>query len=208
MQGDLLPLFPLGVVLLPHNRLPLHIFEPRYRKMIGEAASAGSEFGVVLATEKGVANLGCTARVLEITNRHPDGRFDIVSLGFRRFEIVLLNEEKEYLRAAVHFFDDEDPAPAPIAAREQALVAFNALKAIEGIEMETPAPQTPQLSFHLAQIVSEVQFRHLLLGLRSESARMRHLAEFLPFYAAQRQRVTHIKSVAPKNGSGAVKLAP
>jgi Lon protease-like protein len=206
MQGDLLPLFPLGVVLLPHNRLPLHIIEPRYREMVGEAIRAGSEFGVVLATDKGVANLGCTARVLEVTSRRPDGRFDIVSVGMRRFEILLLNEEKAYLRAAVQFFDDEDPAPAPIAAREQALAAFTALKAIEGVELETPDPETPELSFHLAQIVAEVQFRHLLLGLRSETLRMRHLAEFLPFYAARRQRVAHIKTVAPRNGSGEVKL--
>lgn len=208
MQGDLLPLFPLGVVLLPHNRVPLHIFEPRYQEMIGEAIGADSEFGVVLANDKGIANLGCSARVLEVTRRHPDGRFDIVSLGLRRFEVVLLNEEKEYLRGVVHFFDDEDSAPAPVAARELALAAFNAIKAIEDLELETPAPQTPQLSFHLAQIVSEVQFRHLLLGLRSETLRMRHLAEFLPIYAARRQRVAHVKSVAPKNGSGAAKPGP
>jgi hypothetical protein len=206
MQDGLLPLFPLGVVLLPHNRLPLHIFEPRYREMVGEAIRDNSEFGIVLATEKGVANLGCTARVLEVTKRHPDGRFDIVSMGVRRFEILLLNEEKEYLRAAVQFFDDDDAGLAPIAAREQALAAFCALKAIEGLDLETPDPETPQLSFHLAQAVPEIQFRHLLLGMRSEPARVRHLAEFLPFYAARQQRVTHIKSVAPTNGSGQAKL--
>jgi len=206
MQGDLLPLFPLGVVLLPHNRLPLHIIEPRNREMIGEAIRDNSEFGVVLATEKGVVNLGCTARVLEVTRRHPDGRFDILALGVRRFEIVLLNEEKAYLRAAVQFFDDTDPSPAPIAAREQALVAFTALKAIEGLDLETPGLETPELSFHLAQAVPEIQFRHLLLGMRSETVRMRHLAEFLPFYAARQQRIVHIKNVAPTNGSGQGKL--
>jgi Lon protease-like protein len=205
MQGDLLPLFPLGVVLLPHNRLPLHIFEPRYREMIGEAIRDGSEFGVVLATEKGVVNLGCTARVERVTRQHADGRFDIVSVGVRRFEIVLLNEEKDYLRAAVQFFDDDDPGPAPIAAREQALAAFQALKGIEGLEIETPDPDTPQLSFHLAQAVPEIQFRHLLLGMRSETLRVRHLAEFLPFYAARQQRIAHVKAIAPTNGSAQAK---
>lgn len=205
MQGDLLPLFPLGVVLLPHNRLPLHIFEPRYREMIGEAIRDGSEFGVVLATEKGVVNLGCSARVEKVTKQHADGRFDIVSVGMRRFEIVLLNEEKDYLRAAVHFFDDDDPGPAPIAAREQALAAFQALKGIEGLDIETPDPDTPQLSFHLAQAVPEIQFRHLLLGMRSETLRVRHLAEFLPFYAARQQRIAHVKAIAPTNGSAQAK---
>lgn len=202
MQGDLVPLFPLNVVLLPHNRLPLHIFEPRYREMIGEAIRDDSEFGVVLAAEKGVVNLGCTARVEEVVRRYPDGRFDIVARGVRRFEILLLNHDKEWLRAAIQIFDDTDPAPAPIAAREQALTAFNALKFIEGSDLPTPDPETPQLSFHLAQAVPEIQFRHLLLGMRSEAERMRRLAEFLPFYAARQQRVTHIKQVAPRNGSG------
>lgn len=207
MQGDLLPLFPLEVVLLPHNRLPLHIFEPRYREMVGEAIRNDSEFGIVLATEKGVASIGCTARVEKVTERHPDGRFDILTIGVRRFEIILLNEEKDYLRASVEFFDDDDPGPAPIAAREQALAAFNALKAIESLDIETPDPDTPQLSFYLAQAVPEIRFRHLLLATRSETARVRHLAEFLPFYAARQQRVVHIKNVAPRNGSGQVKLA-
>ncbi len=204
MQEGLLPLFPLGVVLLPHNRLPLHIFEPRYREMVGDAIRDNTEFGVVLATEKGVVNLGCTARVDKVTRRHSDGRFDVEVVGVRRFEIVLLNEEKDFLRAAVQFFDDEDAEPAPIAAREQALVAFTVLKAIEGAEpdLETPAPETPQLSFHLARAVPEIEFRQLLLSMRSETLRMRHLAEFLPFYAARQKRVAHIKHVAPRNGSG------
>ncbi len=136
--------------------------------------------------------------------RYPDGRFDIVARGVRRFEILLLNQEKEWLRAAIQFFDDIDPAPAPIAAREQALAAFNALKAIEELDLPTPDPETPHLSFHLAQAVPEIQFRHLLLGMRSETERMRHLAEFLPFYAARQQRVAHIKHIAPTNGSGQV----
>ena len=206
MQNGLLPLFPLGVVLLPHNRLPLHIFEPRYREMVGDAIRDSTEFGMVLATEKGVVNLGCTAVVEKVSERHPDGRFDVIALGVRRFEILLLNEEKEYLRAAVQFYDDKEAGPAALAAREQAVVAFNALKAIEGLDLPTPSMDTPQLSFHLAQAVPEIQFRQILLASRSEDERMRHLAEFLPFYAARQERVAHIKHVAPTNGSGQVKI--
>ncbi|MBI4877423.1 MAG: LON peptidase substrate-binding domain-containing protein [Acidobacteria bacterium] len=202
MQADLLPLFPLDLVLLPHNRLPLRIFEPRYQEMIGEAIRNDSEFGVVLATENGVSHLGCSARVVEVTQRHPDGRFDILAIGVRRFEIVLLNQEKDYLRASVQFFDDDDPAPAPILAREQALTAFQVLAATEGLDVETPHPDAPQLSFLLARAVPEIRFRQLLLSLRSEAARVRHLAEFLPFYAARQQRIAHVKQVAPRNGSG------
>src|ERR1700686_5363777 len=63
MQDGLLPLFPLQVVLLPGSQLPLHIFEERYKEMIGEVLRDKLEFGVVLASEKGIVNTGCTASV-------------------------------------------------------------------------------------------------------------------------------------------------
>ena len=108
MQQELLPLFPLQLVLLPGVELPLHIFEDRYKEMIGEAINDGTEFGIVLASEKGIVNTGCTAVVQRVVNRYDDGRLDIIARGRRRFEILLLNEEKNYLRGAVEFFDDED----------------------------------------------------------------------------------------------------
>jgi Lon protease-like protein len=63
MHDELLPLFPLEVVLLPQNYLPLHIFEERYKEMIGEAIAENREFGIVLATEGGIVNTGCTASI-------------------------------------------------------------------------------------------------------------------------------------------------
>src|SRR5262249_605876 len=94
MQGDLLPLFPLEVVLFPRTVLPLHIFEDRYKEMIGDVLREESEFGVVLARENGIVNLGCTAVVSEVIERHPDGRLDILTTGRRRFEVLSLNEER------------------------------------------------------------------------------------------------------------------
>ena len=79
MQETLLPLFPLEAVLLPSNILPLHIFEERYKEMIGEAIRNKTEFGVVQAGEKGILNLGCTAIVEKVVTEYPDGRMDILS---------------------------------------------------------------------------------------------------------------------------------
>src|ERR1700735_5339812 len=110
MQGWL-PLFPLQVVLLPEAELPLHIFEDRYKEMIGEVLRDKIEFGVVLANEKGIVNTGCTATVDRVVRQYPDGRMDIVTLGRRRFEITRLNDERPFLRGAVEFFDDEEPLP-------------------------------------------------------------------------------------------------
>src|SRR2546427_2454313 len=121
MQANLLPLFPLQVVVFPRTQLPLHIFEERYKEMVGEAIREKSEFGVVLVKEEGILNAGCTVVVDKILKSHPDGRMDIIARGIRRFEIVMLNQEKAYLRGEVAYFDDDEPDPAPTEVRTEAL---------------------------------------------------------------------------------------
>ena len=100
MRPDLLPLFPLQVVVFPRTPLPLHIFEERYKEMVGEAIRAQTEFGVVLSKDDGIVNAGCTVRVEEVTKQYDDGRMDVLTRGCRRFEVVGLNEEKAYFDGA------------------------------------------------------------------------------------------------------------
>src|SRR5262249_12035249 len=121
MQSKLLPLFPLQVVVFPRTQLPLHIFEERYKEMVGEAIRDSSEFGIVLAKDEGIVNAGCTVIVDKVLRSHPDGRMDILTRGIRLFEIVLLNQEKSYLRGEVAYFDDDEPGPAPNDVRTEAL---------------------------------------------------------------------------------------
>src|ERR1041385_4212669 len=111
MQEELLPLFPLQVVLFPRTSLPLHIFEERYKQMIDEVMRGKSEFGVVLAGEKGIVNTGCTASVEQILKKYPDGRMDLISMGRPRLKIILLNNENPSLRGGVEFFDEENSEP-------------------------------------------------------------------------------------------------
>src|SRR5271166_4997438 len=117
MQPGLLPLFPLQVVLLPGAELPLHIFEDRYKEMIGEVIRDRLEFGVILANEKGIVNTGCTAFIDKVLREYPDGRLDILARGRRRFEIMRLNDERAFLRGSVEFFDDfsDDAEESPVA---------------------------------------------------------------------------------------------
>src|SRR5579871_5370478 len=121
MQQQLLPLFPLQVVLFPRTPLPLHIFEERYKQMIADVQKGHTEFGVVLAGEKGIVNTGCTATVEKVVKEYPDGRMDLVTLGRRRFEIMMLNDEKPYLRGVVEFFDDEESGPIPPDVRKRVM---------------------------------------------------------------------------------------
>lgn len=203
MQQGLLPLFPLQVVLLPGSVLPLHIFEERYKEMIGEAIREKLEFGVVLAHEKGIVNAGCTARVDRVLREYPDGRMDILTTGRRRFEILLLNEERAFLRGAVEFFDDEEPAEVSEELRQRVIEGYNQVQAMQSYEpLEAAQVSDPQLSFRVAHCVTDLGFRQTLLASRSEAARIRQLADYLPAFLLRQKRIQHVKQVAPRNGHG------
>ena len=104
---DLIPLFPLNVVLLPETPLPLHIFEERYKEMINQCLEHDMAFGIVYATSSKIQTFGCTARVERVIHKYEDGRMDILIRGVKRFKILEVSEEKSYLQAKVDFFDDE-----------------------------------------------------------------------------------------------------
>ena len=195
MQDGLLPLFPLQVVLLPGSQLPLHIFEDRYKEMIAEVLRDKLEFGVVLASEKGIVNTGCSATIDRVLKEYPDGRLDILTRGRRRFEVLLLNDERSFLRGAVEFFDDDEPDPSEPAGPDllrNVMAGFN--------ELESVDTSDPRLSFRLAQEVPDLGFRQTLLTMRSEAERMRQIAGFLPGFLERRRKIQHTKSVAGSNG--------
>ncbi|MEZ5401814.1 MAG: LON peptidase substrate-binding domain-containing protein [Bryobacteraceae bacterium] len=196
MHDGLLPLFPLSLVLLPNQELPLHIFEDRYKEMIGAVLREGREFGVVLAASGGIAATGCTASVEQVVKEYDDGRMDIVTLGQRRFVIRELDQELSYLRGQVDFFDDEDSA-ASQDLRERAV----RLRA--GVENATEAdPGDPLLSFTLARGIEDLELRQHLLMSRSESERLRRLVGFLPAYSERLRQSERMRELAPKNGHG------
>lgn len=201
MQQGLLPLFPLQVVLLPGGQLPLHIFEDRYKEMIEEALRDRQEFGVVLASDKGLVNQGCTATVDRVLKRYPDGRMDILTVGRRRFEILLLNEERSFLRGVVEFFDDEERQPPAGELTVQTIDSYNRLQKLALNPPLDPAlAADPKLSFRLADVVTDLNVRQVLLGTRNEADRMKQLADYLPGYLERQTRMAQVKRLAPRNG--------
>jgi Lon protease-like protein len=171
--------------------------------MIGEVLRDRHEFGVVLASEKGIVNTGCTATVDNVLRRYPDGRMDILARGRRRFEILLLNDERSFLRGSVDFFDDEQVLPIPPEVRSRAIEGFNALRALSSHQpLAGEDLKNPQISFLLAEPVPDVGFRQALLSTRSEAERLRQLADFLPSYVVRQKRIQHVKEIAPRNGHG------
>ena len=203
MSSGLIPLFPLNVVVFPRTRLPLHIFEDRYKEMVGNALRDESEFGIVLAKDDGIVNAGCTVAVEKVLEMYPDGRLDILTSGKRRFEIAGLNEDKAYLQGEVNFFDDEDFTPPPEEVRSQALAQYQALNALPNTREHLPPDLAdPQLSFQLAQAVSDLDFLSGLLRQRSETSRLKTLTAFLTDYIPKQRAIERMKGLAPTNGFG------
>jgi len=198
MPGRLLPIFPLGIALLPHERLPLHIFEDRYKEMIGGCIEQGSEFGVVLQKGEGILRSGCTASIEAVVKRYGDGRMDIMTVGRRRFEIRELDTGRAFLQAEVTFIQDEEFEEPPEQAAARALEAYQALTSAE------PAPMrdAPELSFRLAAASDDQDFRQVLLSILSESERMEKVAEHLAWLVFKRRTQRVMKKVAKSNGHG------
>jgi ATP-dependent Lon protease len=199
-MARLLPLFPLQLVVFPGSAVPLHIFEPRYREMVGEAEASGAEFGIVLAPpsqEGGIVDTGCTVIVENVLHRHPDGRFDVLTRGKRRFRITSINEDRDYLQGAVEYFEDEAFEPTPLELRQKAIAICKQLIQESDIDLNDPL-----LSFRLAEAVDDLDFKHSLQRTRSELERLKRLVAFAHEYVPRLEYAAKMKRVAPTNGHG------
>jgi Lon protease-like protein len=199
-MSALLPLFPLDTVLFPHTPIPLHVFEPRYKEMIGECMAQKTAFGIVRAKEDGIAEIGCSAEILEVTKRYDDGRLDIVCEGRRRFEVMGLNEERAFLQAEVSYFDDE-PGSAPTEQIAEAVRLFVDLMRLVDADASAPEPATPQLSFHLtAPMPLDLDFKQTLLGIRSEAERIAAVVKYYTALLPRMRRAVKARQKAGGNG--------
>jgi Lon protease-like protein len=173
-----LGLFPLGIVLLPTEQVPLHIFEPRYRELIGECIEEDREFGLLYADEGGVRDTGTRARVAAILERFDDGRLNILVVGGSRFVVERLTEGRSFMTAEVEDVEDE-PDDVDADARVTAAGAFRALAALAGAETEVDE-DSPQLSFELAaQVELAADEKQFLVESRSEQERLERVVELL-----------------------------
>jgi Lon protease-like protein len=199
-MSALLPLFPLDVVLFPGTPIPLHVFEPRYKEMIGECLARKTSFGVVRAKEDGLAEIGCSAEILEVSKRYDDGRMDIICEGRCRFEVMALNEERAFLQAEVTYFDDQ-PARAPAEQVEEALRLYGDLLQTMGVDASAPEQSAPQLSFQLAAPMPlDLDFKQTLLGMRSERERIAAVVRYYRALLPRMRRAVKARQKAGGNG--------
>jgi ATP-dependent Lon protease len=194
-------LFPLPLVLVPTERIPLHIFEPRYHELIGECIESGEEFGLVLATGDGaVHEIGTRAAVQQVLETLDDGSINIVVEGGERFRLLELTSGRSFNTGDVEdVLDDDDPVTAEDADRAVAL--FNELAEAAGGEVDVPDRASPQLDFELAARVDfGVDAKQELLASLSPRRRMERLNELLEgaLEAVRLERV--LRERAGRNG--------
>lgn len=202
MPEGLLPLFPLELVLLPRSPLPLHIFEERYKQMIGYCLEESRDFGVVLARGSGVLRTGCTAAIDRVLERFDDGRMNILAVGVERFEIVTIDSSRSYFQAEVRYFEDDDGRPARPGSVRDAADRRDEYARLVNEEAPELDLDDPQLSFLLAQISPDLNFRQTLLQIRSEAERMDRVAEHLADLITRHRTRESMSKVARSNGHG------
>ena len=195
-----LGLFPLGIVLLPTEQIPLHIFEDRYQELIGECLAEEREFGLVFADEAGLREIGTRAAVTEVLDRFDDGRLNIVAEGRNRFRLLELTEGRSFQTGIVEDVADEQGVADPVDT-EHALELFHRLVDLTGSEVEEPRLDAEQLSFELAgRFEFAPELKQRLLQLTSERTRMKLLAELLSGAAQAVEREREIAERAHGNG--------
>ena len=207
-SDDTIGLFPLPLVLLPGEILPLHIFEERYKTLIGECRTAGDVFGVLLSADDEMARKGCTAALHEVVDELDDGRLNILVEGRQRFALgeVIKPDDPEagYLRGRIEVFDDIDESVPPKEKTEElAASLFRRLVQLMGVDDPRVPGNAGRLSFRLAAAVDFGQpLKQRLLESRSEAERLDLLVAvmkaLIPGLELRKQREQAIRG----NGKG------
>jgi Lon protease-like protein len=181
--GDLIerfPLFPLGIVLLPEEVVPLHIFEERYKTMIGECLEEEREFGIVWLAKGGLREVGCTAAIAQLLERAEDGRMNILVRGSRPFRLLRRVEDLAYPAGDIELLEDADEAAGAPADESAAEARERYADLVERLTDSRPeAAGIAELGAYgmAATIDFAPELKQELLEARSESERMRMVAE-------------------------------
>jgi Lon protease-like protein len=167
------PLFPLGIVALPHEYVPLHIFEPRYRTMIADCLERESEFGIVWQSDEGTKEVGCACIVTEVLERMDDGRMNIVTRGTRPFRIVAEQDDHPYPAGTIEFLDDSEEELDDAAATSARGAYAELVEQATDHKLEPEELQSMDAYAMAATVDFGLDAKQGLLDLRSENARLR-----------------------------------
>ena len=195
------PLFPLGLVLLPTEVVPLHIFEERYKTMVSECIEEEREFGIVWMSDAGLRDVGCTAEIAEVLERTEDGRSNILVHGSRPFRLVRRIDDMEYPAGDIELLEEPGDEDVEAEVAEEARERYADLVA----RVTDTRPEQAELaeldSYRMAATVDfEPDLKQSLLEQRSEEGRLRMVAEMLTAAMKRIDYAERAGDVARSNG--------
>ena len=203
---DRFPLFPLGLVLLPSEVVPLHIFEERYKLMIRECLDSEGEFGIVWMSDDGLRDVGCTARVTQVLEEMEDGRMNILVAGGRPFRLMRRIDDMPYPAGEIEMLDDDLDAE-PASDPEELALAVDARERyadlVEQVTDERPS-QDDLEDLDAYGMAATIEFddraKQELLELRSEAERLVRVRELFMTAAKRIAESEEAGELAKSNG--------
>jgi Lon protease-like protein len=200
------PLFPLGLVLIPHELVPLHIFEERYKLMIGECIEEESEFGIVWLSDDGLKEIGCSARISRVLERFEDGRMNVLVEGSSPFRLLRRIEDLPYPAGDIELLEDSAEADAALDAGAAEAARRRYADLVAEVTDERPAADDlAKLDAYgmAATLDVALEAKQMLLELRSERGRLEQLEGL---FAEALARIRHAERAAERaRGNGSVR---
>ena len=194
------PLFPLALVALPGEVVPLHIFEERYKTMMEHCLAEESEFGIVWLADDGLREIGCACEITEVVERKDDGQLDILTRGTRPFQVVEREDQLPYPAGTVTFLHDRDePLDDPVAALARETYAELVERATDNRPEALLLAQ--MTAYDMAATVDfGLEAKQGLLDLRAENARLRLVTRLFRAAMKRIEFVSHAQTRARSNG--------
>ncbi|MBX2989723.1 MAG: LON peptidase substrate-binding domain-containing protein [Bacteroidetes bacterium] len=204
MSKELLPLFPLQVVLFPDSLLPLHIFEERYKQLINECWDERREFGINLVQHSEMAKVGCTAEVREVVKKYNDGKMDILVRGSRRYLLAnLVMSSSQYSVGRINVLKDQHEVPDTALAMDTIRLHNELVRIVYRDDAFTIEwdERNPILSFRIAQKAGmELAHRQEVLEQNSENQRLALLHKYFVEVIPRLERLGEVERIIKSDG--------
>jgi Lon protease-like protein len=194
------PLFPLGLVALPTEAVPLHIFEERYRTMIGECIDSETEFGIVWMSDDGLRDIGCACEVDRVLEELEDGRFNVLTRGTRPFRVLERQGHLAYPAGVVEFLEDDAEEPDDEALERARAVYADLVKRATDREPEESELDDLDAYGMAATVDFGLDAKQGLLELRSENARLKLVTRLFRAATKRLDFVDRAQTRARSNG--------
>jgi Lon protease-like protein len=194
------PLFPLGLVALPTEAVPLHIFEERYRTMIGQCIDSESEFGIVWMSDDGLRDIGCACEVEQVLEEMDDGRFNVLTRGTRPFRVLERQAHLAYPAGLVEFVDDDTEEVDDETLERARAVYADLVKRATDREPEGSDLDELDAYSMAATVDFGLDAKQGLLELRSENARLKLVTRLFRAATKRLDFVDRAQTRARSNG--------